>query len=81
MTATYEIGPDEFERFIKMFRKSFGGNTLKVTVEQIDETAYLMSEPTRAKRLNTAVNNVRTNQNTVKLTFTELQELEQRASI
>jgi hypothetical protein len=81
MTATYQIGPDELEHFIEMLRKSFGGNTLKVTVEQIDETAYLMSDPARAKRLTTAVNNVRTNQNTVKLTFTELQELEQRASI
>lgn len=81
MTATYQIGPDELEHFIDTLRKSFGGNTLKITIEEIDETAYLLSDPARAKRLETAAKNVRTNQNTISLTFSQLQELEQRASI
>jgi|GEM_PF-2118815 len=81
MTTTYQIRPDEMEEFIDLFRKSFGGNVLKITVEAMDETNYLLSDPARAKRLETAAKNVRTNQNTVSLTFDQLQELEQRASI
>lgn len=46
-----------------------------------DETTYLLSDSNRANRLETAAKNVRTNQNTVSLTFDQLQELEQRASI
>ena len=81
MTATYQVSPGELDHFIEMFRKSFSGNALKITIEEIDETTYLLSDSSRAKRLETAAKNVRTNQNTVSFTFSQLQEREQRASI
>jgi hypothetical protein len=81
MTTTYQIDPDELEQFIDLFRKSFEGNSLKITVEAVDQTTYLLNDSARAKRLEEAARNVRSNQNTVSLTFDQLEALEQRAII
>ncbi|MEA5460598.1 hypothetical protein VB796_16195 [Arcicella sp. LKC2W] len=81
MTATYQIQPHELNQFIESLRKSFKGRSLKIVVEEIDETTYLLSENVRAERLKKAANNVRTNTNVKSLTFDELDELEKRATI
>lgn len=81
MTATYQIQPHELNQFIESLRKSFKGRSLKIVVEEIDETTYLLSENVRAERLKKAANNVRTNTNVKSLTFDELDEFEKRATI
>jgi hypothetical protein len=81
MTATYQIQPHELNQFIDSLRKSFRGSSLKIIVEEMDETTYLLSDATRANRLEKAIKNVRTNTNVKSLTFDELDELEKRATI
>jgi hypothetical protein len=81
MTATYQIQPHELNQFIDSLRKSFKGSSLKIIVEEMDETTYLLSDATRANRLEKAIKNVRTNTNVKSLTFDELDELEKRATI
>jgi hypothetical protein len=81
MTATYQIQPHELNQFIDSLRKSFRGSSLKIIVEEMDETTYLLSDSTRANRLEKAIKNVRTNTNVKSLTFDELDELEKRATI
>jgi hypothetical protein len=81
MTATYQIQPHELNQFIESLRKSFKGRSLKIVVEEIDETTYLLSDKIRAERLKKAVQNVRTNTDVKTLTFDELDELEKRATI
>lgn len=81
MTATYQIQPNELNQFIESLRKSFKGSPLKIIVEEIDETTYLLSNEQRAKRLERAIKNVRENNNTKTITFDELDELEKRTAI
>ena len=81
MTATYQIQPHELNQFIDSLRKSFKGSSLKIIVEEMDETAYLLSDTIRANRLEKAIKNVRSNTNVKTLTFDELDELEKRATI
>lgn len=81
MTATYQIQPHELNQFIDSLRKSFRGSSLKIIVEEMDETTYLMSDANRANRLEKAIKNVRSNTNVKNLTFDELDELEKRATI
>jgi hypothetical protein len=81
MTATYQIQPHELNQFIDLLRKSFRGSSLKIIVEEIDETTYLLSDDVRAERLKKATDNVRTQTNVKSLTFDELNELEKRATI
>ena len=81
MTATYQIQPHELNQFIDSLRKSFKGSSLKIIVEEMDETAYLLSDTIRANRLEKAIKNVRSNTNVKTLTFDELDELEKRAAI
>lgn len=81
MTATYQIQPHELNQFIESLRKSFKGSSLKIIVEEIDETTYLLSDNVRAERLKKAVHNVRTNTHVKSLTFDELDELEKRVTI
>jgi hypothetical protein len=81
MTATYQIQPNELNQFIESLRKSFKGSPLKIIVEEIDETTYLLSNEQRAKRLERAIKNVRENNNTKTITFDELDELEKGTSI
>lgn len=81
MTATYQVQPHELNQFIESLRKSFRGSPLKIVVEEIDETTYLLSSQDRAERLQKAVKNVRTNTNVKSLTFDELDELEKRVII
>ncbi len=81
MTATYQIQPHELNQFIDSLRKSFRGSSLKIIVEEMDETTYLLSDSTRANRLEKAIKNVRSNANIKTLTFEELDELEKRATI
>jgi hypothetical protein len=81
MTATYQIQPHELNQFIDSLRKSFRGSSLKIIVEEIDETTYLLSDDVRAERLKKATENVRTQTNVKSLTFDELNELEKRATI
>jgi hypothetical protein len=81
MTATYQIQPHELNQFIDSLRKSFRGSSLKIIVEEIDETTYLLSDDVRAERLKKATENVRTQTNVKSLTFDELNEFEKRATI
>ncbi|MCU0468948.1 MAG: hypothetical protein MUF58_10120 [Arcicella sp.] len=81
MTATYQIQPNELNQFIESLRKSFKGSPLKIIVEEIDETTYLLSNEQRAKRLERAIKNVRENNNTKTITFDELDELEKGTAI
>lgn len=81
MTATYQIQPHELNQFIDSLRKSFKGSSLKIIVEEMDETTYLLSDTTRANRLEKAVKNVRSNTNVKSLTFDELDELEKNVTI
>lgn len=81
MTATYQIQPHELNHFIESLRKSFGGSPLKIVVEEIDETTYLLSNLDRAERLQKAAQNVRNNNDVKPLTFDELDEFEKRVTI
>jgi hypothetical protein len=81
MTATYQIQPHELNQFIDSLRKSFRGSSLKIIVEEMDETSYLLSDSARASRLEKAIKNVRSSTNVKTLTFEELDELEKKASI
>ena len=81
MTATYQVQPHELNQFIESLRKSFRGSPLKIVVEEIDETTYLLSNQDRAERLQKATQNVRHNINVKSLTFDELDELEKRVTI
>ena len=81
MTATYQIQPHELNQFIDSLRKSFKGSSLKIIVEEMDETTYLLSDETRANRLEKAIKNVRSNTNVKSLTFDELDELEKGATV
>ena len=81
MTATYQIAPHELNQFIEKLRKSFRGSPLKIIVEELDETEYLLGDSVRAARLLKASENVRTGKSVKSLTFDELDELEKRAAI
>lgn len=81
MTATYQIQPHELNQFIDSLRKSFKGSSLKIIVEEMDETTYLLSDTIRANRLEKAIKNVRSNTNVKSLTFDELDELEKNVTI
>lgn len=81
MIATYQVQPHELNQFIESLRKSFRGSPLKIVVEEIDETTYLLSNQDRSERLQKAVQNVRNNTNVKSLTFDELDELEKRVTI
>ena len=81
MTATYQIQPHELNQFIDSLKKSFKGSTLKIIVEEMDETTYLLSDTIRTNRLEKAIKNVRSNTNVKSLTFDELDELEKNVTI
>ena len=81
MTATYQIQPHELNQFIDSLKKSFRGSSLKIIVEEMDETTYLLSDSARASRLEKVIQNARLNTNLKTLTFDELDELEKKASI
>jgi antitoxin YefM len=75
MTATYQIAPNELNHFIESLRKSFGGSPLKITVEELDETEYLLSTQDNRNHLEDAIKRVDTEQNFVELSFEKLHEM------
>lgn len=81
MTATYQIQPHELNQFIDSLKKSFKGSSLKIIVEEMDETTCLLSDISRTNRLEKAVKNVRSNTNVKTLTFDGLDELEKNVII
>jgi hypothetical protein len=81
MITMYQIEPNELNQFIAVFRKTFSGKPLKVIVEPMDETDYLLHDNERKERLLTAIDNVRSEKNIVTLNFEDLDEFEKRANL
>ncbi|MDR3284274.1 MAG: hypothetical protein LBS97_03725 [Treponema sp.] len=76
MVATYRLKPYEIDGFLKVFKSTFTGKELEVSVEEVeDETDYLLKSESNRKQLLEAVEAEENGQFFCTMTMEQLEEL------
>ncbi|MBF0541593.1 MAG: hypothetical protein HQK91_09115 [Nitrospirae bacterium] len=73
MYSTYRINVNELnDKFIEALKIIFKDKEIEITVQDVDETAYLLKSENNKKRLLEAISNVKNNINLVEVNMEDL---------
>ncbi|MCL5991907.1 MAG: hypothetical protein M1419_07375 [Bacteroidetes bacterium] len=73
MHATYTLTKDELNyEFLENLKKMFNEGEIRLTVEHLDETEFLMKSEKNRKHLARAIEDVNNNRNLVEVPYEEI---------
>ena len=76
MYVTYQLSSEELDkRFLDTIKSAFKGKRINITIEEYDETEYLLRSPKNRRKLLKSIENVKKSKNLITVPIDDIQKV------